>query len=92
LNYLQKTLNELDEKGFDVAQVLRDYTPEGTAPDSDWMSVWRLRTSLELVDNIWNPYSHVYDMTHGSASLQDFRKRCESSPEKQFLVMVDFHH
>lgn len=95
MNYLESTLKELDEKGFDVEQALKGYDPEKSSlllGSGDWMSVWRLRTSLDIVDNIWTPYTHVYDMSNGSASLQEFRKRCESAPEKQFLVMVDFHY
>ena len=94
LTYLESTLKEFDEKGFDVEQALKSYSPESNSlrRSGDWMSVWKLRTSLEIIDDIWSLYSYVYDMTHGSASLEDFRKRCKSAPEKQFLVMVDFHH
>ena len=93
MNFLQETISALGN--FDFIGKLNSYSAEGTPVSEnqdDWMAPWKLRTALEISQDYWVPYSGVYDMTYGNAGLAEFRKRCESDPDRQFLVMVDFHY
>lgn len=95
MNFIAESIAEIEEKGFDIVTALKMYNPEGNGTPAifpDWLSLWKVRSALEVVDGVWTPKSFVYDMSYGSTSLEEFRKRCDSAPEKQFLVMVDFHY
>ena len=93
LDYLQSAITAIES--FDLIGELKKYNPETSSivgDTDDWMSKWKARTALEIVEDHWVAYSGVYDITYGSATLGEFRKRCESDPDRQFLVMVDFHY
>jgi hypothetical protein len=94
MNRIEQAVSVLDE-GLDLVSILKSYKPsERLNLDSaeDSISLWKVNVALDLIDDVWVSQSFVYDMTYGSASVKDFERRCEEAPEKQFLVMVDFHH
>lgn len=45
----------------------------------------------KILCNLWCPDSGVYDSVTYSANLKYFRERVQKNPEKQYLVVVDFH-
>lgn len=45
----------------------------------------------KILTNFWCPESGVFDSATWSADLEYFRKRVVDEPEKQYLVVVDFH-
>lgn len=45
----------------------------------------------QLLSNFWCPDSGIYDSVAWDANLKSFRDRVQKNPEKQYLVVVDFH-
>jgi len=45
----------------------------------------------QLLSNFWCPDSGIYDSVTWDANLKSFRERVQKNPEKQYLVVVDFH-
>lgn len=45
----------------------------------------------KILANFWCPESGVFDSVTWGADLAYFRERVKESPEKQYLVVVDFH-
>jgi hypothetical protein len=68
--------------------VIDNYDPENPTFDH---SVWATKRLAEIVLDYWTPDSKVYDLESYTASLKYYRERLQASPEKQFLVAVDFH-
>lgn len=90
MEYFERSKKDLE--GFDFHSVLDNYSPEaGNSFDENRMKTWIAIGALRTADDYWTSNSYVYDMTYGSASLSDFRRRCDENPDKQFLVMVDLH-
>lgn len=46
----------------------------------------------QILDNQWTSESHAYDLHYWTASFSNWQSRVSRSPEKQFIVAVDFHH
>ena len=90
---LSKRKMEIDQlrervakSGYDPLNA--EYDPEKGKWDMDAYAMKRLITLLE---DDWNSDSGIYDLQDWTASLVSFRKRVAVAPEKQFLVVVDFH-
>ena len=45
----------------------------------------------KILTNDWCAESGVFDSKYWSANLESFRERVRENPEKQYLVVVDFH-
>jgi hypothetical protein len=56
------------------------------------MPLYYARKLTELLSDVWTPDTAIYDLDTWSANLSYFRKRLDTEPEKQFLVLVDFHY
>jgi len=69
-----------------------DHEAEMYGGGADIMSLYYAKTLVELLGEDWNHHSSIYDLTDYSTNLYAFRKRVDREPEKQFLVLVDFHH
>lgn len=76
----------VSESGYDPMKV--EYDPESSGWDMNAFSLARL---IALLENDWNSDSAIYDLEDWTGSLAGFRKRVAEAPEKQFLVVVDFH-
>ena len=55
------------------------------------MPLYYAKKLTELLSGEWTSDSAIYDLETWDTNLADFRKRVDSNPEKQFLVLVDFH-
>lgn len=74
------------KSGYDP--LTADYDPEVGKWNMDAFALQRL---IGLLEDDWNSDSAIYDLEDWTASLGSFRKRVADAPEKQFLVVVDFH-
>lgn len=45
----------------------------------------------KILSNFWCPESGIFDSVTWGADLQYFRERLQENPDKQYLVVVDFH-
>jgi hypothetical protein len=45
----------------------------------------------QVLSNFWCSDSGIYDSVTWDANLKNFRERVQKNPEKQYLVVVDFH-
>jgi hypothetical protein len=66
-----------------------DHENEWSAPDS--MPLYYAKKLAELLNGEWVSDSAIYDLETWDTNLLEFRKRIDADPEKQFLVLVDFH-
>ena len=66
-----------------------DHEKDWSAPDE--MPLYYAKKLAELLSGEWTSDSAVYDLSTWDTNLSDFRKRVDTDPEKQFLVLVDFH-
>jgi len=71
-----------------LEELLDSYDPETPIFDH---SVWATKRLAEIVMDYWTPDSKLFDLVSYTASLKYFRERVQVSPEKQYLVAVDFH-
>lgn len=55
------------------------------------MNVYYHEKLAKVLQDDWTTDSYVYDLEVYTANLKYFRERLEKEPEKQFLVVVDFH-
>jgi hypothetical protein len=55
-------------------------------------AVYPLYKAAQIASGMNCEETYVYDITYSSQELDDFRKRVADNPEKQFLIVVDFHH
>lgn len=61
-------------------------------PEGSWnMDAFALQRLIKLLEHDWNSDSAIYDLEDWNASLASFRKRVADAPDKQWLVVVDFH-
>lgn len=74
------------KEGYDV--MTAEYDPYGDAFD---MKPWYVRKVAQILNDDWSPDSYVFDLETYTTSLSDFAKRVIDNPEKQFLIVVDFH-
>ena len=56
------------------------------------LTLWRARRLLQLIENDFQPDQHFYDIAYHSANSWEMEKRCEAEPEKQFIVVWDYHY
>lgn len=47
---------------------------------------------VSLYKDAWTPHSAIYDLEAYTANLCEFIERVKKSPERQFLIPVDFHY
>lgn len=66
-----------------------DHEKDWSAPDE--MPLYYAKKLAELLSGEWTSDSAVYDLSTWDTNLSDFRKRVDTDPERQFLVLVDFH-
>lgn len=78
--------NKIVEAGYDI--MTADYDPYGDGFD---MKPWYVKKIAQILNDDWTPDSFVFDLETYTASLGDFAKRVLGSPEKQFLICIDFH-
>jgi hypothetical protein len=50
-----------------------------------------MKKLVALYNNEWSSDSGIYDLEAWDATLAHFFERVKKSPEKQFLIPVDFH-
>ena len=92
---ITETKNLWDEmkkgNGFDVDKSISEYNPYEQKFDDSGMNMWRLQRVAKILNNDWCSDTGVYDLQEHTANLQYFKGRLDKSPEKQYLVPVDFH-
>jgi hypothetical protein len=69
-----------------------NYDHEATWEATSGMDLYYVRKLVELLYGTWISDSGVFDISTWDTNLAEFRKRIDTNPEKQFLVLVDFHH
>jgi hypothetical protein len=57
----------------------------------DLYNFWRIKKIAEVMAGDWNCDSYFFDLTYGTARMNDVYARLKSDPDKQFLVPIDFH-
>lgn len=77
---------KLVEEGYDIMSAT--YDPYGDGFD---MKPWYVKKIAQILNDDWTPDTYVFDLENYNASLGDFAKRVIDSPEKQFMIVVDFH-
>ena len=60
--------------------------------DQDDLESWNLVRFAQLVDGIYNPQSHLYDLENYTANPKYFNESVESGEDDWFGVIVDFHY
>ena len=55
------------------------------------MPLYYAKKLAELLSGVWTYDSAIYDLESWDTNLADFRQRVDKRPERQFLVLVDFH-
>lgn len=85
------SIERLKEETADVSfeEAIANYSASNPVMDFKLYSAKHLS---EIVLDYWTYDSAVYDLEDYTATLKDFRKRVEESPETQFLVATDFHY
>lgn len=56
------------------------------------MGLYYIKKLVALYANEWISETSIYDLDAWDANLKYFFERVKKSPEKQFLIPVDFHH
>lgn len=56
------------------------------------MGLYYIKKLVALYANEWTSETSIYDLDAWDANLKYFFERVKKSPEKQFLIPVDFHH
>jgi len=88
--FLQYRLNDISGyklKAIDLSSV--PYDPYSTDRD---FGVWYAKKLAQLIGDEWTPDSGLYDLEAYTANLHYFIERVKKSPEKQWLIPVDFHY
>lgn len=91
LNTIEEYRNHLltDFAGVDVFTY--EYDPN-TNDYKKSMVLYYIKNLAKIMSNEWTPDSGVYDLENWDATLEYFYKRVQKSPERQFLIPVDFHY
>lgn len=55
------------------------------------MGLYYIKKLVALYSNEWTSETSIYDLESWDANLIYFFERVKKSPEKQFLIPVDFH-
>jgi hypothetical protein len=66
-----------------------DHEAEWSFPES--MPLYYAKKLAELLNGEWVSDSAIYDLETWETNLTSFRQRIDSNPDRQFLVLVDFH-
>jgi len=56
------------------------------------MGLYYIKKLVSLYGNDWISETSIYDLEAWDANLTYFFERVKKSPERQFLIPVDFHH
>lgn len=86
--HLTENLERFENEGKSLRQLLDEYNPEIFSFD---MEIYALSSMLKVMAGSWTCDSVFYDLEAYSETLQPFRERVATRPEKQFAVAVDFH-
>jgi hypothetical protein len=86
LEYRYEEIRLLQPQALDLSSY--SYDPYNNKLD---MELWGTKKLAQLLNDDWTPDSGIYDLDYWTGSLDNFTKRVASSPEKQFLIPVDFH-
>lgn len=86
LEEIERLKEDSDFEGLSTA--IDSYDPENPVAD---FKVYCAKKVAEIALDYWTSDSKVFDLHDYTASIKYFRKRLEESPEKQYLVAVDFH-
>ena len=69
------------------------YDPEGVLGiSSSGMPLHYASKLISILQNEWTYDSAIFDLYEWTADLSSFRKRIDEQPDKQFIVLVDFHY
>jgi len=84
--------NKLYQEGKQDILFSYNYDPEKSKwePDQE-MPLYYAKKLAELLNEVWTADSAIYDLEDWTTELTTSRSRIEIAPEKQFLVLVDFH-
>lgn len=83
--------SRISEKGVDMMNV--EYDPYETSPISERsMALYYNYKLSQLLNDNWTSDSAIFDLVNWDTNLAGFRERVSKNPERQYLVVVDFHH
>ena len=89
---IKRYKEELDSDGFSMEKAIGEYDPHSNEKRfENGLNLWRMQKLAQALQDDWTCDSGVFDLKEGTASLTYFKERLTASPEKQFLVPVDFH-
>jgi hypothetical protein len=86
LGYRMADIRNYRSKAIDLSSA--SYDPYSTDLGMD---TWYTKRLAQLLGDDWTSDSGLYDLTYYTANLADFIKRVKATPEKQWLIPVDFH-
>ena len=89
---MKDLVERINKSGIDLEKAVDEYDPNDNPFGDKGMSLYYLKRLSELLSNIWNSNTGVYDLKEHTASLEYFRNRIAENPKKQYLVPIDFHH
>lgn len=92
-NFLERRQKEVEY----AQEIIRDCDVENMNYNTSDHGMWdkegyALYKMGQILSNFWCPQSGVFDSVTWGADLKYFRERLAENPEKQYLVVVDFHY
>ena len=96
---LERLREQIRNSGVDVLDVA--YDPYSTWPNNPIeakphadksMALYYNNKLSQLLNDYWSSDTAIYDLVNWDANLAQFRERVSKNPERQYLVVVDFHH
>lgn len=90
LEYRFADIRECRNEGADLASY--SYDPYTSKYDKGGMELYYAVKLAKLLNDEWTNDSAIYDLESWTANLSYFIERVKKSPEKQWLIPVDFHH
>jgi len=92
MNEIESIKNHLTTDFSSIDLMTFVYNPH-TEPDyrTTGMGLYYIKKLSSIYNNEWTSDSAIYDLDSWDANLIYFFERVKKSPERQFLIPVDFH-
>jgi hypothetical protein len=87
VNEIKFLLSNIDPEA--IIEQVRNYNGESTGYD---VALYRLRQAIAIAEGNGKHNAYFYDLKEWCEDFGGLRKRMETDPTRQFLVLVDFHH
>lgn len=92
IGWRQQEISYYKDKILTNAYDIVDAEHDPYAKDDTGLNNYYYAKLAKVLDNEWTPDSGIFDAEYWTASLAQWKTRISLSPEKQFIVAVDFHY